>query len=308
MHVEKDIRQRLKIPKWLERADDNALLVSRPLAGDGGRRLVERNLGAVARFVKDAALGHEFAGSDGLMQGLIPPARLMGVALIIMAAALMHGLGPLLGVVLLTAVLARLSRVPVKSLAKRILPPVVFTSILVLPVVFGFFSPGTGVVGFSVGGIEISVTREGIATAALLVARVTAMVSMLALLFLTTGETELLRALKRLPVPEFVVTALFMTLRFVFVLLRMVEDTTLSRRSRTIAPMTLGRSGGWFASRVAFFFERTVKTAEALTEAMVARGFTGSVRHGASRGPKAGGREYLWIGFCSFIFFLSFGL
>jgi energy-coupling factor transporter transmembrane protein EcfT len=68
----------------------------------------------------------------------------------------------------------------------------------------------------------------------------------------------------------------------------------------------LKESQAWFAGRVAFFIERTFKLSEEVTMAMTSRGFAGEVK--AMEDHTLKGRDYLWLGFTSFVFFLALGV
>jgi energy-coupling factor transporter transmembrane protein EcfT len=122
------------------------------------------------------------------------------------------------------------------------------------------------------------------------------------LLFLTTGQTDFFRALSALPVPAFFTTALFMTFRYVFTLLKITEDSVLARRSRTITGTAPAEKRHWAASRLAYLLRRSLATAGEVSLAMTSRGFAGKVRTIPAPPPGAG--DMAWVGFAAFVFFI----
>lgn len=295
--------QKMKLPAWFAEERD---LPPHVRGGRVKRGFIDKNLDAVTGFMKEVFESHEYSRRKGLLQAVETRARTGGIMLLVFSGAFMERTFSLLFLVLLAVAIMRLSGVDSRSLFKRVLPSVVFTGILVVPAFFSFITPGTDLFSLSLLGLHTSVTVEGVEVGLRLLVRVSAMVSLVALLFLTTREADLFKGLKGIAVPVFFITALFMTFRYILVLLRTVEDSSFAKKSRTISRTALKESQGWFAGRVAFLLERTVKISEEVTRAMASRGFTGEIK---TLGDRAlGGRDYLWLGFTSFVFFLALGL
>jgi cobalt ECF transporter T component CbiQ len=298
----------MKLPAWLR--EGKTIPTGEGRGGERHKRrtqgFLEKNLGAITAFMKEVMAPYEYYHRAGILQALEPRARIGGIMVLVAGAAFMEKTITLVGLIVLAAVIMRLSGVAQASLVKRVLPPVVFTGILVVPAFFSFITPGTDILGFNVSALHIAVTKEGLEVGLRLILRVTAMVTFVALLFLTTREADLFKGLKGLWVPQFFITALFMTFRYILILLKIVEDTNLSKKSRTISRAALKESQRWFALRMAYLLERSLKLSEEVTMAMVSRGFAGEVK--SVEAQALGGRDYLWLGFTSFVFFLALGL
>jgi energy-coupling factor transporter transmembrane protein EcfT len=75
-------------------------------------------------------------------------------------------------------------------------------------------------------------------------------------------------------------------------LLRTVEQTHLARESRTLTRGSAAENRSWVIGRMAFVVRKSVKTADDVYDAMLARGFDGSVRSIARL--RLSGRDYVW--------------
>ncbi|MDP2689018.1 MAG: cobalt ECF transporter T component CbiQ [Deltaproteobacteria bacterium] len=282
-----------------------------PVSGPAPRRgFIEKNLSSFTAFL-NGALPERRSRLPGLLQpGLLqkvePGARIYGVLALVLTGAAASRASVSAVLCVITVALAVLSRVGLWELAKRVLPAFIFTTALVAPVSFSFITPGEELWGAGGGGFRLSVTREGAQAALFFILRVVSMVSPVSLLMMTTAQAEFFRGLGKLPVPAFFKTAVFMTFRYVFILLKAAEDASLARRSRTITRPRLAESQRWFASRAAFLLKKSLTTAEEVTMAMSSRGFSGRIRTFES--ARMRGRDLLWLGFASFVFFMSLGI
>lgn len=294
----------VRLPEWFKEARSGACAASGGKAAP--RSFIDKNLENFSGFMREVMEAEGYSKRRGLLQMVAPRARIAGVFFLIAAAAFSVDIYSLAAAVFLTASLTVLSGVGFTALAKRVWPSVVFTLILISPVFFGFFTPGERLFGVSLGPLGFEVTREGVSNGLFFVTRVASMVSLAALLFLTTGQTEFFRGLTGLPLPRFFVTALFMMFRFIFILLKVAEDSSLARRSRTIGGVRIKESQEWFSSRVALLLKKSLNTAEEVNMAMASRGFNGKIKTLKDAG--LGARDYIWLGSTLFLLFLSFGL
>ena len=272
------------IPPWFKEARDRPCVIG-DAHGKGDEPFLTKTLANIASATARLFDSEECASKPGLLQGLSPAVRIAGICCVIMGAAITKNPAMLGGVMLLTAALAFASRVPPAMLVKRVAPAFVFTAVIIAPVFF--------------------MANAGVKAGAFIIARVTAMTVLMALLALTTRQTDLFRGLRRLPVPGFFVTALFMTFRYIFILLKMAEDAALAKKSRLINRANLRQSQNrrWFASRVALFLKKSLDMAEDVMGAMASRGFTGRVKTFDGEGFKP--RDYAWLFAAAFVFFLS---
>lgn len=277
-----------------------------PAGSSTMRSFMEKNLHAAASYTKGLLSAETFAAREGLLQGIDPRVRIAGVVALVASSAFTSRTVVLLGVLAGAAALGVLSRLSPLAVARRAWPALLLTLVLVVPVLTGFVSPGARLAGGTVAGIEIVITEEGVATALFFLLRVTTMVSLVTLLFLSTRQADFFKGLGGLPVPGFFTTTLFMTFRYVFILLKITSDTHLALKSRTISGGGAGASRRHLASRMAVLLRRSVATAGEVTLAMASRGFDGRVR--TFPAGRLGLGDMVWVGFVSFVFFFTLSL
>lgn len=287
----------LRLPEWLSESRGEACPAGDRLRSQG---FLEKNLSKFAGIIRDVIASDETASRDGALQRLEPKAKITGFLMLTLAAAISGKALFISLVFLVISTFSVYSLVGLLPLLKRCLPPFLFTAALALPIIFSFVTPGEKVIGAS----GIYITKQGLESASFLVLRATVMVSVVSLLMLTTRQTDFFKGLGRL-VPGFFTTALFVTFRYLLLLIKVAEDATFARKSRTIDKTSVTEAQRWFASRAAFILNKSLCMAEDVHMAMLSRGFSGKVATHAGR--MLGGVDYLWLGFCSFVLFLSFG-
>lgn len=295
----------VQLPEWLKEAKPGLCFT-----GVTGSRVkhgfVEKTLANLSSFLRETLYADGAAARHGLLQGIAPHARVVGIVSLVAASA-MTANAVMLGFIVIAAALITLtSKAGFKSSAKRVAPSFVFTFILVLPVIFSFMTPGAEVIGlggFGIKGFRVAVTMEGLFSAAFFLTRVTTAVWLASLVAMTTTQSDFFKGLRRLPIPAFFVTALFMTFRYMFILVKLAEDAALARKSRVIQVAALSESQRWFASRAALMLKRSIAIAEEVGMAMASRGFNGVIRGFDGNGMT--GRDFLWLGFTFFVVLLS---
>ena len=258
------------IPAWLLQAPP-----APPPAGRSGVSFLTRFVVGAGHFLEEAFAGEALSVRPGLLQGLDPRAKLIGLVALVVVAALTTDLAALL--VLLTAaiLLAVLSRLDLKRFALRawlVVP--VFTLIIALPAMTSWVTPGPEALPLPGSG---SITTTGLQVAARLVVRVTAAVSFGVLLAVTTRWEVLMRALRVLYVPRTFVFILTATYRYVFQLLRLVDDLVTARLARSVGPVSRRDDRRFIAVAVGTLFVHSQALGEEVHLAMVARGYTGEV-------------------------------
>lgn len=260
------------IPAWFRSEEGIGGCPCCTSLGRGRGDFVNRTLLGITGFLKGALFSQDWVRQDGLLQRIHPAAKLLGILILVVSASLTHRIEVLLGLHLITVVLAGASRIPVRRFLKRVwlLAPL-FSFFMVLPA--PFLVPGEPLVTV----LGVSATRQGVAAAALLIARVGASVGLMTLLVLTTPWESILKALRSFRLPPVFLLTLSMTYRFVYLLLSVIEEEHLAKKSRTIDPRSLSHEQGWVASRIAHLFRRSEKLATEVYEAMVARGYDGYV-------------------------------
>jgi cobalt/nickel transport system permease protein len=250
---------------------------------------IEKGVNEFLSLIERAIFSEEMARKDGLLQGMDPRAKLAAMVCLIVFASLFKRPETLAALYLIVTLMALLSKLDILSFTKRIwffIP--IFTGIIAIPAVFNVITPGTPIlvvarlkkgVDFGPWHIpeEIAITKEGVESAVLFVIRVATSVSIAVVVVLTTRWSDLLKALRAFRVPAVFVLILGMTYRYVFILVRVIQDMYMARKSRTIVYRTKGERI-WVASRIAVIAAKSYAMSERVFMAMKSRGFTGDVR------------------------------
>jgi cobalt ECF transporter T component CbiQ len=166
------------------------------------------------------------------------------------------------------------SRIPLKILAATVwIPSLAFSGLIALPAIF--------LVGNSVAltlpSIGLRITYEGLRSAELLFLRVEAAATFSALIVLTTPWTRVLRALRFFHIPVTVVVILGMTYRYIFLLLRTVQEMFESHRSRLVGELEGAERRRLASATVGVLLTRSFQLSSQIHSAMLARGFHGEV-------------------------------
>jgi len=272
-------------------ADDEAETVAAPPRRLGrGRSLARKTADAVARSVSDVLENEELAARRGLLQRLDPRVKLATLVLFAVVASLVHSIWTLLGLVVVTVILAAASRVPVLSFIRKVwLSAALLAFLIAAPSALSWFTPGT--IAFRVGPFVF--TEPGLLGVATLVTRVAAAAGFALLIIWTMRWADLLRALTALRFPQVVVATLAMTQRQILTLLRTVEQIHLARESRTLALGTARQDRDWVTERMAFVVRKSMKTADDVYDAMLARGYTGATP--SLRRLRVGPADWAWV-------------
>jgi cobalt/nickel transport system permease protein len=244
------------------------------------RRFVSKTLVAGAGLVQQALFADDVARQPGLLQRVDPRVKVLGLVTMLLAASLtQHGV-VLVGLYVLTLVLAWLSCIPVGFFIRRVwLFVPVFTGLVVLPATLNLITPGEIVVPLGHWfGHEVGLTAQGLRGAALITTRVAVSISLVVLITLTTGWTRLLTGLRALRVPRMFIAVLAMAYRYLFHLLDCITDMYLARRARTVRPEGHASGRRFVAAGAGALFGKSHQLAEEVHQAMIARGYTGNVR------------------------------
>jgi len=249
--------------------------------GDGSQRrpsrrrsLARRTALAVQHAVTEVLENDEIASRPGLMQRLDPRVKLLTILLFAVTASLVHSLPVLLGLVALTAGVAAASRLSVVSFSRKVWASAGFFALLLsLPAATAWITPGEVLVSLG----PLSITVPGLYIAARLVTRVAAGAGIGLLVVWTTRWTDLLHALTALRMPDLIVATLAMTQKQIVTLLRTVENTHLARESRMLTAGSAKANRVWVTERMAFVARKSMKTADDVYDAMLARGFSGAM-------------------------------
>ena len=237
------------------------------------RSLARKTADSVGRAIIDVLENEELATRPGVLQRLDPRVRLLTLLLFAVTASLVHSVWVLLGLVVVTVVLAAASKVGVASFARKVWTSAgLLVVVLALPSATQLITPGTVVVPLG----PLSLTQPGLMGAATLIARVVAAAGFSLLVIWTMRWADLLHALTRLGVPDVITATLALAQKQIVTLLRTVEQVHLAREARTLTPGHAADNRAWVTERMAFVVRKSMKTADDVYDAMLSRGFTGS--------------------------------
>jgi cobalt/nickel transport system permease protein len=264
-------------PDWLLRGEIGLC----PCGCIGKRKkgsFVEKTLTAGSDLLRQVMFSEDVAAQPGWLQRADPRAKILAMLVLLVAAAVAHNIAALLGLYVLTLLLAAASRLPLRFFVKRVwlfIPA--FTLVVLLPATLSIVTPGRLVLQlWSWHGHPQGFTEQGLTSAGLVVSRVAVSISLVLLLTLTTPWVRLLAALRAVGVPRMFVMVISMAYRYVFVLLGAVSEMYESRKSRAVGAVRHDKAARAFvgASAGALIGKANV-VAEEVHQAMVARGYRG---------------------------------
>jgi cobalt/nickel transport system permease protein len=236
-------------------------------------RVLEDTLHGITETLERGLFAEEISLRPGLLQGLDARVKVLVVLALLIGASLSRSLWVLVGLYLLTFGLALASAIPAETFIRRVwLALPFFTGVLILPALF--ITPGPALLHLPLG---LVLTRTGLTTALFLLLRVSTSLSLAMLLILTTPWNTVLSALGVLRVPDVFILILGMTYRYIYLLLRIVNDMFLSRKSRTVGRLTSSDERHLLASVSANLLAKSLSLSGEVYLAMQSRGFRGSI-------------------------------
>lgn len=245
-------------------------------------KLIDKTLDSTIGYISQAIYSEKYSKKEGLMQRMDCRIKLAALLVLIVSAVYAKTMDVLLMFILLSTVLAVSSRIPLSFYIPRVwlfIP--LFTAIIAIPAVLNIVTPGTDVMAITdFNGWHISVTREGIHAASMLVIRVAATSSFAILFTLTTRWNDAMEAMRSLRVPRVFVLILSMSYRYIFSLLDVTKKMLLSRKSRVIGKERTVSSWKLYAPIIAALFMKSFSFNENVYLAMLARGFEGEYSAG----------------------------
>lgn len=242
----------------------------------------------LTRILSCALTGEETARRSGLMQGLDPRVRLLAIAALLLAVALVHKLTVLMFLLFGAAVLAVASAVSVRTLVLRAwLPVLAFTGVIALPALF--LTPGSSVQAGS------PITWQGLYSAAMLVLRVETAVTLTTVLVLTSAWTRLLKALRLLHLPKEAVMMLGMAHRYIFLLAETAMQMFESRESRRVGVLRGPEQRKLVAQTSGVLMSKSLDLSQEVFLAMQARGYRGEVYVSSSLSLRAADYAALFV-------------
>lgn len=256
---------------------------------------IERSITGALAFFKESAFSEEFAGRDGFLQRFDPRIKAVTFVLFLVTAVgatTIPAVTMLYGACLLLAVFSRINLAYFLKRTWVFIP--LFSLFIAFPALFSTFTPGEPALRLAAGGMRFTVTRPGIASAGLFVARVTTCVSFAILLSLTTRQAALLKVLRIFGVPEVFVTTAGMCYRYLYLFVQIIEHTYTALKSRVGRSMDFRRGQQAVAWKIATLWQRSLQLNEEVYGAMLSRGFRGEPRILGEF--KTRPRDWVWLG------------
>jgi cobalt/nickel transport system permease protein len=277
------------LPVWLNSVptpDSPTFLPTQPR----GKRIspfAEKTIHSIFAIFQEFLYLGAAAQHRGFLEQLDPRAKLIVAMILLLTVSLLHSPGLLAFVIFGLGAAAVLSRVRFQFFLGRtwILVPL-YTMVLAIPAAFNWITPGNPIwtlfrfeqeLRFGPWSFPtiLAVTDSGLRAASLLVLRVGASLFVAILLLATTSWQNLLRAMRCLAVPQFLVFALSMTVRYIYLLLGLALDWHLARKSRTLRTTRWRQDQVWMAAQVGYLFKRSQGLAGSIYLSMMSRGFRG---------------------------------
>jgi cobalt/nickel transport system permease protein len=292
-------------PGWLRSASSGD---SRGWSSGTARResaIAKTTLG-LSRLVRGSVYSEKIAARPGLLQGLDPRVKVVGIICLLLTASLLRNWYMLLLLYGVAVFLAAASNISLKFFVRRVwlfIP--IFAAIIVLPSIFNIVRPGDPLwiiwdFGHEVTlgpwslGSYLAITYQGVKGAVVLILRVVASVSFGVLLALTTRWSDLLKALRVFFVPRIFILVLSMTYRYIFLLLGMAEDMFAARTSRMVGPSSQREDRRFMASSMGTMLGKSHSLSDEVYSAMLSRGFNGEPM--TTHAFHARGSDWLWLG------------
>lgn len=236
---------------------------------------IEKTLAGISAIIKEAVFSQKYSSLSGLLQAMDARFKLISVLMLLLAAGFAHSIGLLIALNMLALLMALASWIPFTVFIRRVWFFIPFyTGIVVFPAIFSFITPGKPLL--SIGSAII--TEQGVKAAFMIIARVGASVSFAVLLVLTTKWQNLMRALRALYIPQAFILTTEMTYRYIFLLLRIIDDMHLARKSRVWQRASGSENRRWIASRIGVLLKKSQGLSEHVYLAMLSRGYTGEAR------------------------------
>lgn len=278
----------MELPDWLN--ETKPALLHHNDCGRFKSNFIEKTLKDIINFLSDAFFSEKIALRKGFLQGLDPRVKILSLLIFLIAINLCSNLAILWTFYFILLGLAVLANLPLRQMISRVwLVIPLFTGIMVLPSLFNWVRLGDPLwvitnfghplhFGPFVLPETLTVTKQGLAGGILLISRVGISVSLVLVLTLSTRWMEILRALRSFFVPRIFIGTLEMTYRYIFVLVRAMEEIFIARKARDAGQSSPKEQRRFVATAMGGLFGKSLQMSEEIYSAMVARGYSGEIR------------------------------
>ncbi len=266
---------------------------------------IERSIRGAFLFFREALLSQEYASYRGFLQSLDPRIKAVTFLSLCVAVLVTSNIYALAFLYLACILLAAFSGIRPGFFLKRtwVFIPL-FSLFIAVPALFSFISPGEALFSFSLGGLKLIITRQGLSSAALFVSRVVVSVSFVVLLSLTTKHFALLKVLRIFKVPQVFVMVLGMSYRYIYLFVEIVDNTYQGIKSRVGRALHYRKGQAIVAWNIATLWQRSLKLSDDVYSAMLSRGYTGEPV--IEDEFKTSFKDWLWVCFAAIILGLIF--
>ena len=230
-------------------------------------------------------------------------AKVVAAALLIIGVTLLHTLAAVAVAAVLAILIALAAGLRGRRLAPLWLGVPLFTLALALPATLNLVTPGQPLcvlltpasrhLGPWLLPAQITLTGPGLIVASRFVLRTVACVALALTLTATTEPAALIIALRRLGLPKVFGMVLTMMQRYLVVILRSAQDLHRARLSRALGPQTARQGQRWAAAGIGLLLLSSLRLAEGVHQAMLARGYDGDIQ--ALAAPRLARREALLV-------------
>ena len=238
---------------------------------------IEGTLGDITGAIERGVFTEDIARRSGWLQRRDPRMKLVMFVLVVLAASLSTSFWALAGLYMVILLIALGSSVPFDFFVRRVwLGIPVFSGIVILPSIF--LASGPRLFALTVAGLHVGPSIPGLTGAVIFIARVGVCVSLATLLILTTPWADLLKSLHALRVPQVFILLLSMTYRYLFLFLHTANGVFEARKSRVVGRVSGAQARRWISGSMASLMHRAFQMSNDVYAAMLARGFTGTIR------------------------------
>jgi len=270
-------------------------------------KLIDKTLTEIMDRIEDTVFSEKYSRIDGFFQRLNPEIKIISFLILIIATIFSRGYAICMFFTV-SLIFVKISKVPLKFYLLRVILFVpLFTAIVALPSIINIFQHYEGTPLLVIHDFhhridllllkpfsEITITLEGVIFFFTLLTRVTTAVSFGILLMMTTRWSEFMNSLLRLKLPKIFVLIIGMTYRYIFLLIHMLENMMLSRKSRTTGKKGTVKSWKLNASIIGALFIKSYDMSREIYLAMVSRGFNGTY-HAMELNSEKNRFDYLFL-------------
>ena len=213
----------------------------------------------------------KYAGIKSYMHAWDPRARLISILFLIFSINLLQDFGAVLIGLFFAIILVMISRIPIKFIAGYMKWIAFF--VLSFFIILSLTVPGSEVIGF----YFLSISEEGLYMGSLIAVRAFATIMLIFPMIGTARFDHTLKALAKLGIPNKFVQVIMFTYRYVFVIIHEFRKMSRSLKARGFREGTNLYTMKTIGTVIGMLFVRSYERADNVYNAMVSRGYTGTI-------------------------------